>query len=98
GEDRQHIYQGLDVVDHGGLSEEPYLDRERWLAARLTPVPLDGVEDRGLLATDVSAGPAPDLDVERPALPEDVLAELAALATLLESVAQQPQGTRVLSA
>ena len=76
-QDRQHVDQRLDVVDHGRLAEQALLDGERRLAARLAAVPLDRVEDRGLLTADVRARAAPDLDVEGEPLPHDVLAEQA---------------------
>src|SRR5690348_8632550 len=40
------------------------LDRKRRLVARLSPVSLDGLEERGLLAADVRASADPQLDVE----------------------------------
>ena len=67
----------LDVVDDGRLAEQADLDRERRLVARLAAVALDRVEERRLLAADVRAGAAADLDVER-SRAEDVVAEQAA--------------------
>ena len=64
-QDRQHVDQGLDVVDQRGLAEQADLDRERRLVAGLAAEALDRVEDRGLLAADVGAGAAEQLDVER---------------------------------
>ena len=63
-EDGQHVDQRLDVVDQRGLAEQPDLDRERRLVPRLAAVALDRVEDRRLLAADVGAGAAEELDVE----------------------------------
>ena len=62
--DRQHVDERLDVVDDRRLAEQPDLDRERRLVARLAAVALDRVEDRRLLAADVGAGAADDRDVE----------------------------------
>ena len=62
--DRQHVDQRLDVVHDRGLAEQPDLDRERRLVARLASIALDRVEQRGLLTADVGAGAAADLDVE----------------------------------
>ena len=60
------------------LAEQPDLDRERRLVARLAAVALDRVEDRRLLTADVGAGAAHDRDVEARTRPEDVVAEVAA--------------------
>ena len=62
--DRRDVDQRLDVVDDGRLAEQPDLDRERRLVARLAALALDRLEERRLLAADVGAGAAPDLDVE----------------------------------
>src|SRR6185436_8784273 len=40
-EDGQHVHEGLHVVDRRWLAEEPDLDRERRLVARLTALALD---------------------------------------------------------
>ena len=63
-EDQRDVGQRLDVVDHGRLAEQPDLDRERRLVARLAALALDRLEERRLLAADVGAGAAPELDVE----------------------------------
>ena len=63
-QDRQHVDQRLDVVDERRAAEQADLDGERRLVAGLAPVALDRVEDRRLLAADVGAGAAADLDVE----------------------------------
>ena len=98
GQDRQHVDQGLDVVLDRRLAEQALLHGERRLGARLAPVALDGVEEGGLLAADVRARAAPDLDVEGVALAEDVVAEQAAGAGLGDGVLQALQGARVLAA
>ena len=54
-QDLEDIYERLDVVDSGRLAEQPLLDRERRLAARLA-LALDRVEQRRLLAADVGTG------------------------------------------
>jgi hypothetical protein len=60
----RHVGQRLDVVDDGRLAEQPDLDRERRLVARLAALALDRFEQGGLLAADVGAGATPQLDVE----------------------------------
>ena len=47
-----------------GLPNRPCLDREGRLVARLAALALDRLEQRGLLAADVGARAAADLDVE----------------------------------
>ena len=60
-----------------GLAEEALLDREGRLVARLAAQALDRVEEGRLLAADVGAGAAADLDVEGEALAQDVGPEQA---------------------
>ena len=79
-QDVEHVDQGLDVVDHGRLAEEADLRRERRLRARLAALAFDRVEERRLLAADVGAGAAADLDVEAEARSGDVVAEQAGAA------------------
>ena len=64
-QDLQHVDQRLHVVDAGRLAEQPALHRERRLVPRLAALALERVEQRRLLAADVGAGAAPQLDVER---------------------------------
>ena len=97
-DDVEHVDERLDVVDDGRLAEEADLDRERRLVARLAPLALDRLEDRRLLAADVGARAAADLDVEREALAHHVVAEESALPRLVERVLERVQGLRVLAA
>ena len=76
-DDGRDVGQRLDVVDDRRLAEQPDLDRERRLVARLAALALDRLEQRRLLAADVGAGAAADLDVEVEAGAEDVAAEQA---------------------
>ena len=95
--DREHVEERLDVVDHGRLAEQPALDGERGLVARLAPVALDRAEDRGLLAADVGACALADLDVEREVPAKDVVAQVAvarAPARARARGAAAPAGTR----
>ena len=68
-----------------GLPNRPDLDRERRLVARLAAPALDRVEERRLLAADVGAGAAPDLDVEGEARAQDVVAQVAGRAGVRRS-------------
>src|SRR6476660_4892853 len=96
--DVEHVDERLDVVDHGRLAEQADLDREGRLVARLAALPLDRLEDRGLLAADVGACPTRDLDVEGEALTHDVVAQEAAGARLCERVVQPVTGLGILAA
>ena len=71
-EDERDVGQRLDVVHDGRLAEQPDLDRERRLVARLAALALDRLEEGRLLAADVGAGAAAELDVEGEARAEDV--------------------------
>src|SRR5207245_3556051 len=76
--DVEDVDQCFNIVDGGRLAEETRLHRERRLVARLAAFPFDRIEQGGLLAADVGAGAATDLDVEAQPLPQDVVAEEAA--------------------
>ena len=52
-------------------------DGERRLVSGLGAIAFDRLEERGLLARDVGAAALADLDVERPARAEDVIAQQA---------------------
>ncbi|OIQ75088.1 hypothetical protein GALL_432490 [mine drainage metagenome] len=83
-EDRGHGGQGLHVVDGGGLAEGALGGREGRLHAGLATAALQGVQQGRLLAADVGAGAAVDDDVVVPARAQDVLAEVACVARLLD--------------
>ena len=91
-QDQRDVGQRLDVVDRGRLAEQPHLDRERRLVARLGAAALDRLEQRGLLAGDVGAGADPELDVERPARARDVVAEQVRRARLVDRVGERARG------
>jgi hypothetical protein len=69
------VDERLDVVDHGRLAEQAGRGRERRLLAGLAAEPLDRVEEGGLLAADVGALAAPELDVEGRARPHHIVTE-----------------------
>ena len=82
-----------------GLPNRPALDRERRLVARLAAVALDRLEERRLLAADVGAGAAAELDVEGEARAQDVVAEEArARAPAAMRVRERARRERVLAA
>ena len=98
GHDLEHVEERLDVVHDRRLAEEADLDRERRLVARLAAVALDRLEERRLLAADVRAGADAQLDVEREAGAQDVVAEQPARARLRERVLEPRVRERVLGA
>ena len=75
GDEERHVDERLDVVDRRRLPEEPDLDGEGGLVPRLAALALDRVEERRLLAADVGARAAPDLDVEPEAVAQHVAAK-----------------------
>ena len=89
---------GLDVVEHAGLAPEPLDRRERRTRARLAAVALDRGHEGRLLAADEGAGAHADLEVEGKARADDVVAEQAVLAGLVDRVLQALDGQRVLGA
>ena len=98
GHDAQDVGQRLDVVDDRRLAEQPDLDRERRLVARLAALALDRLEERRLLAADVGAGAAPELDVEGEARAQDVVTEEAGFAGAVDGVGHARLGLGVLAA
>src|SRR3546814_5195958 len=57
--------QGQDVVDDGGTAEQS-LVRGQWrLGANFSALPLDGIEQRGLLAADIGPGANPHFHPKR---------------------------------
>src|SRR5690606_9365625 len=69
--------EGLDVVDDRRLAERPLDRRERRLDPRPAPLPLQALDQPGLLAADVGAGPAVDPNVQVEAAPINVLAQVS---------------------
>src|SRR5581483_2314300 len=63
-QDLRYVDERLDVVHRGRFPEEPDLDRERRLVARLAALSLDRLEERRLLAAYVRPGADAQLDLE----------------------------------
>ena len=93
----EHVHEGLDVVDPGGLAEYPTFDRERRLVPGLPALSLDRIEQRGLLTADVGAGAAAELDVEREPLPHHVGPEEPVRVGLLDRAFEHRGRVRVLA-
>ncbi|MEZ5251571.1 MAG: hypothetical protein R2713_20875 [Ilumatobacteraceae bacterium] len=96
-DDRQHVGEGLDVVDERRLAEQPGVHRERRLVARLAAETLDRVEDRRLLAADVGTGADEHVEGTR-SRPHHVVAEQPVLGGDLDGSTQRLLRPRVLAA
>ena len=64
-DDVLHAGQRLDVIDHGGLAEQPFDGGKRRLDPRPGPLALDALDQARLLAADIGRGAAVDVHVER---------------------------------
>ena len=98
GHDGRHVGPGLDVVDVGGLAAEAALGREGRTRPGPAALALDGGDERGLLAAHEGAGALDDLDVEVEAAAQDVLAQEAALARLVDGALEALDRQGVLGA
>ena len=98
GDDGGDVVPGLHVVDVGGLAPEAFLGREGRARARAAGVALEGRDERRLLAADERARPLHELEVEPEAAAEDVVAEHAVGAGLLDRVLEPEHGEGVLGA
>ena len=78
----------LDVVDRGRAAVEADRRRERRLQARLALLAFEALEQRRLLAADIGAGAAMQVDVEIVARAAGVLADQAGLVGLVDRVLQ----------
>ena len=94
--DDRDIRPGLDVVDQRRLAEEPDRGRIRRPRPGHAARALDGVDQGRLFAADERAGAQPDLDVEGEVGSEDVLAEQAVLAGVLDRLLQPLDRQRIL--
>src|SRR5262249_15223887 len=74
----------FDVVHGRRAAVEPGAGRERRLKPRHTLLALEALEQRGLLAADIRAGSAMDMDLELPARAASIVADQAGLARLAD--------------
>ena len=84
GDDDGDVGEGLDVVDVGGLVHIAAHSGERGLQGGLAALAFHRVDKGGLFAADESTGTVAELDIEVEAAAEDVLAEEAVFAGLLD--------------
>ncbi len=96
--DHRGVGVGLDVVHVRGLVPEARLGRERRLDAGHAPVAVNRTHEACLVAADIRPGAEEDHDLEVLAAAEDVLAEEALLAGLLDGLLHAREGDRVLVA
>ena len=97
-DDVGHVHQGLDVVDHGRRGVQPFHRRERRAQARLTAQALQRVQQRGLFAADVGAGPAVQHDVQVVVAAGDAAAQVPTGVGLVERLLQHDRLPQVLAA
>ena len=97
-DDGRDVVPGLDVVDVGGLAVEALLGGERRPGPRPARVALERGDEGRLLAADEGAGALDHLDVEVEAAAEDVVAEHAVGARLLDGALEPQHRQRVLGA
>src|SRR5262249_36250214 len=64
GKDDRHARERDEVVDHGRLREQAGDGRERWLGTYLSALAFEALQQRRLLAADISARAEPRLHVE----------------------------------
>ena len=95
-DDRRDVGERLHVVDHRGLAPQAALGGVRRTDTRLTALAFDGVDQRRLFAADERPGPQPDLQVEVEPGIQDILAQQAPLAALVDGVAYPPDGQGIL--
>jgi len=97
-DDVSHAGQGFHIVDHGGLAEKPLHSREGRLDPRPGPLPLEALDQPGLLAAHVGGGPAVDIDIEREIVAEDALAQESGGRALVDRALHAAQAQGVLVA
>ena len=83
-DDPRHCGEGLGVVDRRRLAVDAEAGRERRLEARLALLALQRFEQRGLFAADVGAEAVEGMQLEVEAAAEDVVAQVAGGAGLVE--------------
>ncbi len=97
-QDDGKVGEGLDVVDHGGLPEQPLHGGERRPGARHPAHPLDGVDQGGFLAANERTRPHLESDREIDAAVEDVVTDQAVVFRLHERLVEALDRQRVFGA
>ena len=86
----------LDIIDGRRAAIEAHIGRERRLQPRHALLAFERFEQRRLLAADIGAGAAMDVDVERPAV-DIVLADELGLIGLRDRRLQTLSASRIYS-
>ena len=97
-DDGRDVVPGLDVVDVGGLAVQALLRGEGRTRARASGEAFERGDQRRLFAADERAGALDQLDIEVEAAAEDVVAEHAVLARLVDGAFEAVHGERILGA
>ncbi len=79
------------------MAEEPGLVGKRWLLPGLASLTLNGLHQGSLLATDVGAGAAPDLNGEVPAAARHVVAQKPSVAGVVDGLLGGAPGLGILA-
>ena len=98
GHHQRRVAQRLDVVDRRRAAPQAGHGRERRLEARLRALALERVEQRRLLAGLVGAGAAVQVDLAVPAAAEDVRADVAGGARVVDGLLQHREQVVELAA
>ena len=98
GDDGRDVVPGLDVVDVGGLAPQALLRRERRARPRPAGLAFERGDQRRLFAADEGARALHHFDVEVEAAAQDVLAQQAVFAGLLDGAVQPVDGQRIFGA
>src|SRR5439155_318446 len=94
--DVRHARQGLHVVHDGRAAEEPYDRREGRLETRPPALSLERFDEPGLFTADVGARAHVHRDLARPAGAQDIPADEARPASLLDGFLEQARLVREL--
>src|SRR6185437_15278056 len=92
------IHKGLDVVDDSGLAPEPADLRIGWLRAWDCTVALERGQHRSLVAANIASGAAVQMELQVEPRSQDILAEIAFGARLIDGTLQTAAGKRVFGA
>ena len=92
------LYQVSTLLMLVGHAPQALLRGERRARARAAGLAFERSDERGLFAADERAGAFHQFDVEVEAAAEDVVAEQAVLARLLDGAAQAVHGQRIFGA
>ena len=98
GDDGRDVVPGLDVVDVGGLAPKPLLRGKRRTRTGAARQAFERSDQRGLFAAHERAGAFHHFDIEVETAAQDVVAQDAVFARLLDGAVEAMHGERILRA